>query len=379
MITFIPRMLALICLILFLFFSGDACAQFLVKSSEKIKSLKNISYTDIVETKFSFQEDFYADTLRSYISFQDRFADGRFFLKGRDISYSFDGNRLVMLNFKDSTYNVEKDKVLNQDTRTLAYWATKMQKLSAKMRVDRREYQDTIINGMQFANIRIVESDTIDNSEHFYNISNYIIDKTTKFPIKIISRFKGRGDDGTVFGLIEIHNYSKFVINKKKFPDLSNTSIPSHFKLPVSRQPVVFLANGTIAPTLHARDLTGLELDAKKQKGKILLINFSLIGCPHCVGAAQMLNRINEKYLGKDLVILNIYPIDTPEAILKFDLKENVKTSSYTSDRSIQKAFPFDGYPSFYLIDKQGRIAQSYDGFYKELEDQITKMIESLL
>lgn len=58
-----------------------------------------------------------------------------------------------------------------------------------------------------------------------------------------------------------------------------------------------------LAPQLNAFDLKGLKLDNETLKGKVVLINFSLIGCPHCVGAAQMLNRLHEKFKDRNLKI----------------------------------------------------------------------------
>jgi hypothetical protein len=88
-----------------------------------------------------------------------------------------------------------------------------------------------------------------------------------------------------------------------------------------------------------------------------------------------MLNRLHEKFKDRNFKIINIYPIDTGEIIARFDLRENVSSPSFTTDRSVQKFYPFDGYPSFYLIDSQGKIAQSYNGYYKELEAELEKKI----
>jgi len=92
-----------------------------------------------------------------------------------------------------------------------------------------------------------------------------------------------------------------------------------------------------------------------------------------------MLNRLYEKYDNKDLVIINVYPYDKHETIEKFNRKENMHTPSYTSDKTIQKSYPFDGYPTFYLIDRLGKVVQSYNGYYEKLEAEIIKKIETSL
>src|SRR3546814_328779 len=82
---------------LLLFGFLEVNAQVLQSSAQKIRSYKNISYTDIVRTKFSFQEDFSADTLRSHILTVpgEPLAGGYYQLKDTGNSYAFDGNKLV--------------------------------------------------------------------------------------------------------------------------------------------------------------------------------------------------------------------------------------------------------------------------------------------
>jgi len=367
--------------VLFLLVVAQTEAQILLKSSSKINSSKNLSYTDVVETKFSFQDQFYGDTIKSKLipAEEKKHESGKYDLDGKNVKYAFDGIKLVTLNYSDSTYSVQKEAISGQDTRTLIYWSDKMKKVSGSSKNKAFSITDTVINANTYANVEVIEKDTIDNNQHHYIISKFIIDKKSLLPIKIISMFKGKANDGSDFGLIEIHNYNEYKINQTNFPDLSSTIIPNYFRSPKKREPVKFLENGLLAPQLNAVDLKGLKLDNETLKGKVVLINFSLIGCPHCVGAAQMLNRLHEKFKDRNLKIINIYPIDTGEIVALFDRRENVSSPSFTANRSVQKTYPFDGYPSFYLIDSQGKIAQSYNGYYKELEAELEKKIAASL
>ena len=367
--------------VLFLLVVAQTKAQILLKSSNKINSSKNLSYTDIVETKFSFQDQFYSDTIKSKVipPNEKKHETGKYDLAGKNVKYAFDGIKLVTLSYSDSTYSVQKEAISGQDTRTLIYWSDKMKKITGSSKNKASSIKDTIINGNTYANIEVIEKDTIDNHQHHYIISKFLIDKKSLLPIRIISMFKGKANDGSDFGLIEIHNYSEYKIDQPDFPDLSSSTIPNYFRLPKKREPVKFLENGLPAPPLNAFDLKGMKLDNETLKGKVVLINFSLIGCPHCVGAAQMLNRLLEKFKDRNLKIINIYPIDTGDIVARFDRRENVSSPSFTTDKSVQKAYPFNGYPSFYLIDSQGKISKSYNGYYKELESELEKKIAETL
>lgn len=48
------------------------------------------------------------------------------------------------------------------------------------------------------------------------------------------------------------------------------------------------------SPSIQAIDLAGNTFDLNKLIGKRVLLNFSLIDSLHCVGAAQMLNRMHD-------------------------------------------------------------------------------------
>ncbi|RZL69384.1 MAG: TlpA family protein disulfide reductase [Pedobacter sp.] len=364
-----------------LFGTLDGRAQIIQKSAQKIKSYKNLSYTDVVSTKFHFQDDFSTDTLVTQLSIisNEPFAEGCYLIKGRSNSYTFDGNKLVNLNHRDSTYVLEKESIEGQNTRSLLYWANNMDDLSKLPPTKIRQLHDTLINNAYCTNIQITRSDTIVDNKRQYQATNFIIDKKSNLPIHIIRKMQGNASDGSNFQFIETHSYSNYRFNRKDFPDLTLATIPTYFRVPPKNIPVVFLPNGTPAPSIKAFDLSGKAFELEKLKGKLVLINFSLIGCPHCVGAAQMLNRLNEKYKEKGLVILNIYPIDQKDAIIRFDNRENVKTLSLTSEKAVQQAYPFDGYPSFYLLDKNGSVAQSYKGFYKDLELALTEKIDSIV
>lgn len=357
--------------------SLSAKAQTLVQSAQKIKSYKNISYTDIVRTKFHFQDDFFADTVQTLVTpiAAEKSIGGYYLVSSKNNSFAYDGNKVVNLSLSDSTYKVERESAGGQNTRTLLYWAQNMDKVSLLPMSKRTQLKDTLIDKIAYTNIRVTESDTVVNNVRQYNATNFILDKKSFLPVYIIRRMVGNADDGSLFKFTERHSFSGLVFNQQKFPDLSVAFIPAHFRIPTKNDPAVFLSNGTPGPAIKAVDLAGNAFDLTKLKGKMVLLNFSLIGCPHCVGAAQMLNRLHEKYGDKGLAIVNIYPVDQKEAILKFDKSEHVQTPSYTSDKTVQKLYPYDGYPSFYLLDKSGLVLQSYNGFYKSLEAELSQKL----
>jgi thiol-disulfide isomerase/thioredoxin len=115
-------------------------------------------------------------------------------------------------------------------------------------------------------------------------------------------------------------------------------------------------------------------------KGRVVLLNFALLGCPHCINSAQMLTRLHEKFKNRGVAIISIYELrnDGQAAISKFDNRFTIQYPSYTTNDAARSSYHFQGYPYFYLIDKQGNIVQGYEGFYERLEKELTDKINGI-
>jgi hypothetical protein len=78
---------------------------------------------------------------------------------------------------------------------------------------------------------------------------------------------------------------------------------------------------------------------------------------------AQTLQQIINKVKGAGKVSYT----DTIKMQLSFDVTAAVEK------------LPYSGYPAFYLLDKQGVISETYEGYYKELESQLTAKFATLI
>ncbi|PYF74846.1 TlpA family protein disulfide reductase [Pedobacter nutrimenti] len=362
-------------------FTLSAGAQSLRATVKQIKSLRNVSFTEVVKFKFSFQDEFSLDTLNSkmFIVTGEPQIGGYYKIDGHQQQYLFDGNKSISLNLKDKTYRMSKQAIVNQFTRSLLYWQKQMEaylKSPAKI----KQLKDTMISKVVYNYFMVTRKDTVQKNEHIHDLVYLVTDKRTYLPVLIKSDFKGFANDGALIGAIEQHSFTNYKLNQKNFPDLSETKVPDGFKLPVKSIKPVPLAIGTKAPQIDLQDATGNTFDLGRLKNKTVLLNFALLGCPHCINSAQMLNRLYDKFKGHNFEIISIYQLknDHHEGISKFDKKFNINYPSYTTGNDAEKIYRFQGYPYFFLIDKQGHIAQAYEGFYLDLEKELTDKIESI-
>jgi len=359
------------------FLSIGVKAQVLEKTLQEVKKYKNISYDDVLKFQFSFQENAYIDTTHVQITqiLNETQVGGYFKLTNKTATQTFDGNKTIELNLIDSTYSINNDAIISQYSRNLLYWSKQLDKY-LKIPSKIKTLSDTVISNIPYYHVNVLVYDSVKNKEHVFDYVSLIIDKKTFLPYSIKDNSKGSDDAGTVLSMLEEHTFKNYQLNPAGFPDLSIATIPDYFKLPV-RKIYTPLANGTKAPHIILYDLAGHQYQFENLKGKTVLLNFDFVGCPHCIDAEQILKKLQEKYKHGNVVIAILYPIDDKEAVLKHNTNSKITITSYTTERTVRGLYPYDGYPAFYLIDKNGNIAGSYCGYTNDLQDRLTAMIDS--
>ena len=140
------------------------------------------------------------------------------------------------------------------------------------------------------------------------------------------------------------------------------------------------LTKGTLPPKINLYDEARANLNLEKLKGKLVLLSFTTLGCPHAINSVQMLTKLNEQYKNSELAIISIYQLGSSDqkSIAKFNNKMKIKYPSYTTESTAEDIYHLQGYPNFYLLDKQGTIVQGYGGFYASLEKEIMDKIDSI-
>ncbi len=369
------KKLLLIALLSFL--SINVKSQVLEKTLQEVKKYKNISYDDVLKFQFSFQESAYIDTTHVQITQMpnEMQIGGYFKLTNKTATQTFDGNKTIELNLSDSTYSISTDAVTSQYSRNILYWSKQLDKyLKTPSKI--KSLTDTIINNVPYYHINVVVYDSVKNKEHIFDYVSLTIDKKTFLPYSIRDNSKGFDDAGTVLSMLEEHTFKNYQLNPAGFADLSVATIPGYFKLPV-RKVYTPLANGTKAPHINLNDLAGHPYQFDNLKGKTVLLSFDFVGCPHCIDAEQTLIKLQERYKNTNVVIAILYPIDKKEAVLKHNANSKITFTSYTTEGTVQNLYQYEGYPAFYIIDKNGNIAGNYCGYTNELQDRLTAMIDS--
>jgi peroxiredoxin len=135
-----------------------------------------------------------------------------------------------------------------------------------------------------------------------------------------------------------------------------------------------------VAPDFALRSLEGGNIRLSEYRGNVVLLGFWARWCGDCRQAMQALNEVNEKYQRAGLVTLSINVGDTEEQAatmahsLGLEFPVLVDTTKIASSQFNLKSMPL-----MLLVDREGRIRETYAGFERGQELLITEKLRQLL
>jgi len=372
--------------IAFVLYSVDVNAQvsLIQNTIDKLESYKNFSYQSSVKHK-----DYTSDTTME--QHKDVFLKAP---EDKNFGYLFsietlikaekfhnielyNGPNLIHIRPDDSTYEIIqiRPQVMGMTLPGLLNWIKNfLQRKPSKI----IEVSDTTINAITCSHLIVNTYDTIINKEHYYTRMHVFIDKLSGVPncIKTISRNTSTGDGITNY--YSENRYFDYKFDQDNI-DIASMAIPKGYHPQKERSILPLLASGTVAPdwTLYAAD--GKKMSLTQMKGKVVLLDFYFIGCMGCMLSIKPLNKLYEKYKNQNVVIASITERDSKKSVLAFDKNYKVKYPGYVDAADVVKSYHVNGFPTFYFIDKEGKIANVIDGYGDDFEEKVTSTIDNLL
>jgi len=180
------------------------------------------------------------------------------------------------------------------------------------------------------------------------------------------------------------HNYSTF--SNYRISNSKNDSIWNYTRFPKSylRSTYTDYYNGlsrknknwvgTLAPDWELLNLKGESVKLSNIKEKLVLLEFWFPYCAGCVQATPVLNEIQQNYKNSGLAIYGIeFTNKTAKALLEYSEKKNVNIPTLHNGKNVSKDYGVYAAPTFFLIDKTGKIIFTSVGLNK---DALIKAIE---
>ncbi len=354
---------------------------------QQTNTYKSLSYTAITNNTSPFGDS--ADTVQAYIV-TNSVQRLQFEFKTNHDQDIFDGTKLLHLDLTNKFFSVKDNyKWANTHYNSIPIFAlVDIIKRSLKTPQKIRSLPDTTIKKIACLHIRIISSDSVIKSKRSYDITDLYLNKVNAFPVYAENNqlgyiSKGGVSSDDVFRLTDRTTYSKYNFNKRKKIDLDLVKIPRDFitmdayNNKSSNNPLPLLSPGSKAPEWILKDTQGNSYSSNSIKNKVILIDFFGNYCAPCIMSLPAINRLHERYKDADVEIVSIN-LDNSKEALKFATKYNIKYPVYVDGKAVANDFHVSGIPTFYLIDKQGNVIKTYDGYSEDLEKNLITQIDKL-
>lgn len=186
-------------------------------------------------------------------------------------------------------------------------------------------------------------------------------------------------NDG-VLGAFVLNTPDGFMV-KSETPRKPKPEAPKREQGP--QQPLAergLLAKGTEAPAWTLKDSDGKDVKLTDYKGKVVVLDFWGSWCPPCRAAMPGIQKLHEKYKDKGVAVVGMnYERNAAANPAKF-MKDNGYTYNLVLKAdTIADKYKVNGWPTFYILDRQGKVLWSAVGHDPSHEEQMAKVIEEAL
>jgi peroxiredoxin len=131
------------------------------------------------------------------------------------------------------------------------------------------------------------------------------------------------------------------------------------------------------APEFELPDLSGGTVSLAESSGRVRLIDFWATWCPPCRDEIPMLNELHKTYESEGLTILAISD-EKAEVVREFADEVGMDYTNLIDSGDVSENYRVLGLPTAFLIDRDGRIVDSYMGpkSRKQLEEKIRELLD---
>lgn len=127
-----------------------------------------------------------------------------------------------------------------------------------------------------------------------------------------------------------------------------------------------------------AVDMDGNQINIRKMRDKVLVLNFWFIDCKPCRMEIPDLNELKDAFKGKNVEFIAI-SFDSTEDISKFLVDTPFEYRVIPNRRDIMLDHKINAFPTHLIIDKNGKISYAKNGYRPDLKSLLKAEIEKVL
>jgi len=140
---------------------------------------------------------------------------------------------------------------------------------------------------------------------------------------------------------------------------------------------------GTAAPDFTLQDLHGRDVTLSQFRGKVVLLEFWATWCPPCRATVPELVALQGRYKGRAFTVLGISVNDEGgnlrAELSDFSGKFHINYPVLLGNEAVERDYKVWSIPRSFLIDKNGKIRDSYSGYIDQYESKVSSEVERLL
>jgi len=261
---------------------------------------------------------------------------------------------------------------------------------------------ETLAAQVNDPNIKTLISDTLYNGNKctklFFSFSNdkngesktitYLIDNNKLVPLYAVLKTKNPNQVYTnelFFTDYEFDNVSLEELKERQEQVMSENPIEREGSDSEVSKLEAMLHQSVAAPLFFGKfysDGENFEL-AEYIGNNVIIVDFWYTHCPPCVKAMPSLNALYNEYKDKGLKIFGLNSVDNqPHSLVnlnKFLGNREIDYDIIMTQPAVDIAYKIKGYPSIYIVDKEGKIAFIEIGFEEGKFEKIKEKVEELL
>ncbi|WP_184547787.1 TlpA family protein disulfide reductase [Mucilaginibacter sp. FT3.2] len=355
-------------------FNAQSQSVILKQAVERISTYTNMNYVQLCRQQGPFTADVSSFNIKAKASG----GKGELFDITDAMGYEYlsNGSELISLDIKNKTYSIEKG-AKNAPYNTPYFWLAFIQNQLKKSPEIAKNFPDTIVNAILCYHIKF----PVKNSKANYEIYDLYLSKANYLPVYTREYLQGKLGKGnvtsnTIAKMVTENFYSSYNVNQKKFQDLSLLKVPLNYN---PEKKLELLTVGSPTPIWSLKDLSSKSFSNNNFRGKITLMDFSFISCAACELSLPALNRLYLKYKDKNFNILTINVFDKEQSLLSYAKKNDIKYPILINGKNVSNDFKVSAFPSFYLINKKGKVTSTTVGYSEDFEQKIAKQIDNQL
>jgi thiol-disulfide isomerase/thioredoxin len=121
------------------------------------------------------------------------------------------------------------------------------------------------------------------------------------------------------------------------------------------------------------------KVSLNKLKGQVVLLDFWIKNCGPCIQSVPHLKELQKKFKGENFRIVSINSYDSKNDVDWFCKKFNIDYMVLLNGRTVAEKYGVYSFPTFFIIDKTGKIFLSRAGFGESFQLEIEQAIKKLL